>query len=60
VGIFIAAQRIGPGGEALAQPALERRGAFPRQVKNKKAPGAKGAGQGRKALGEVRRFAAKA
>jgi hypothetical protein len=42
----------------LAQPALERRGAFPRQVKNKKAPGAKGAGQGRKALGEVRRFTA--
>ena len=60
MGVLVSLQPIGPGGEALAQPALEGRGAVPGQVKNEEASGAKGAGQGRKALGEVRRLSAQA
>ena len=44
VGYVLSLQPIGPGGEALAEPALERRSAAPGQVKNEQASCAKGAG----------------
>lgn len=44
VGYVLSLQPVGPGGEALAEPALERRSAAPGQVKNEQASGAKGAG----------------
>ena len=44
VGYVLSLEPVGPGGEALAEPALERRSAAPGQVKNEQASGAKGAG----------------
>ena len=49
---------VGPGGEALAEPALERRSAAPGQVKNSRPPARRVPAKSWQALGKVGRLSA--